>query len=95
MAQSIYDENGKKIGEVKTEEEALNDSWLDFVEGVGCVAIPIGGFLILLVAILWMIPFLGEPALLFVKIPVILATFVAGAKLLNLDHISPPWGFLA
>ena len=91
MAQNIYDEYGRKVGEVKSEEEARDDGWIDFVDGIGCLAVLIGGFAVLVSVCLWVMPFFIERVLFVFEIPVLIATVVAGAKYLNANQISP-WG---
>jgi hypothetical protein len=95
MAHNIYDEDGKKIGTIKSEREAAEDDIIALSDNIGCLAILIGGFIVLFCGAAWYMAFYeaieeGNAFYLFWLIPIIVATFIGGGKI-SLKGIRKFW----
>lgn len=96
MAQNIYDEDGKLIGTVKSREEADRDSIAAFVDNLGCLAFILGIVAVLFEVAVWVVGVKelldeGDPLILVFVIPIIVATILAGRKVVK-EKKKSPWG---
>ena len=96
MAQNIYDEDGKLIGTVKSREEADRDSIAAFVDNLGCLAFILGIVAVLFEVAVWVVGVKklldeGDPLILVFMIPIIVATILAGRKVVQ-EKKKSPWG---
>ena len=96
MAQNIYDENGRKVGEIKTEREKSEEEIGNIADTIGCLAALVRGFLALIVYGPWIVGVVtvisdGEMVYLWFMIPVLVATVIMGVRIKEINIVTM-WG---
>ena len=95
MAQNIYDENGRKVGEIKTDREKAEDDIATFSDNIGCLVTLVVGFVALIAITAWIMgitmAFQGEILYLLWMIPMVVATFIYAKKIMS-ENSKTPWG---